>query len=293
MRRAPAWVGEPNEAIERRLRYLETKPPLDLDAVDRAIAGIRNPERLAERLAAPLQYSQRVEAEVAGLGIEVLLPHAAAHGDFVGRFLEIWVPDELGHAEALARVIHRLELDIQHPGNPSVPVHNRIAGMLGRISASAYELVSYTYHSIGAINERLALAAYARMAEIVTELGEHELAEVLFAKLRSDESAHLGYYRTHARQLAGRVAPWQRKATRTLIVRTYAPVGAGKAADKPAFGAVLAALEADPHDFSIGRQIDELARDLLAEPGSTLPPFVVDAMRRCLPARPAQSASSA
>lgn len=284
MPRRPALHREPNRAIERRLVDLETKEPLDLDTVGRAIEHIRRPEVLAERLADPLRYSQRVEAEVAGMGIEVLLPRAREDGDHIGRFLTVWVPDELGHAEALDRLLAHLEIEPARVGVEAgtVPLHNRVAGTLGRISSRAYEMVSHTYHVIGAVNERLALAAYTRMAEVTREVGETALASVLLAKLRRDESSHLGYYRTHARQLRARLAPWQRRAVRALVVHTYAPVGAGREEDKAPMGRVLTALEDDPDNPSIGDVVHDLAVDLLAEPGQELSPFVGRALRDCL-----------
>ena len=63
-----------NDALEARLRHVETKPSLDLDAVDVAIERIRRPEVLRERIGDALLYAQRVEAEVGGLSIETLLP---------------------------------------------------------------------------------------------------------------------------------------------------------------------------------------------------------------------------
>src|SRR5262245_16468681 len=77
-----------NDALEARLRHVETKPVLDLDAVDVAIERIRRPEVVRDRIGDALLYAQRVEAEVGGLSIETLLPHST--NDYVGRFLEVW-----------------------------------------------------------------------------------------------------------------------------------------------------------------------------------------------------------
>src|SRR5690606_14227981 len=115
----------------------------------------------------------------------------------------------------------------------------RIAGFLGRMSLHAYEMVSMTYHTIGAINERLAMGAYGRIAEILEELGEQPLVDDMFGPMRRDESMHLGYYRTYARQLRNHLRPWQLALVRALIVKTYAPVGAGEKRDKPLFGDTL------------------------------------------------------
>jgi hypothetical protein len=140
--------------------------------------------------------------------------------------------------------------------------------------------VSLAHHAIGAINERLAIAADACMSAIAHQLGEVELAES-FDPTRRDESAHLGSYRTYARLLSPRLAPWQRAVVRSLLVRTYATVGAGRAADRAPFGRALAALDG-PHNPAIAPVVQQIAVQLLESPGRPLPPFVVTSIRRCL-----------
>lgn len=166
--------------------------------------------------------------------------------------------------------------------DPSVPITLPFAGLLGRRSARVYEVVSMIYHTIGAMNERLALGAYTEMGRVATNLGEIELATVLFGHLRRDESAHLGYYRTYARQLRNQLAPWQLAAARTIIVNTYAPVGAGDEKDKPLFGRVLTALEDDRANPRAAALLQAIAEELLARPGTSLPPFVATSLGQCL-----------
>lgn len=281
-RRTPALVHESNEAVERRVRALETKQSLDLEEVERTVARLDRVDELADRLAASIRYSQRVEAEVADLGIETLLPHAV--DDYDGRFLEVWVPDERGHGTALEMLLDRLGLPaFEARSADTVPPHNRAAGLLGRMSANAYEMVSLAYHAIGAINERLAMAAYTRMAEICRELEQHELADVLLTPMRRDESLHLGYYRTYARQLRHRMSSWRVAAVRALIVHTYAPVGAGQKPDKAPLGEVLLELEHDPDDPSVAEAVQAVADELLAtSDGGTVAPFVRNSLGRCV-----------
>ena len=267
--------------LERRLEMVVSKPRLELEPVARAVAGIRHPEALRERIGDPIRYSQRVEAEVAGLSIETLLPYTT--DDYDGRFLATWVPDERGHGHALEILLNHLDLPAEIPREAStVPIHNRVAGLLGQRSTHAYQIVSTMYHSIGAMNERLALGAYTEMGAIAWDLGEEELATVLFAHLRRDEAAHLGYYRTYARRLRTNLAPWQLAVTRAMIVHTYMPVGAGARKDKPLFGRVLAALEDDPENPRAAALLQTIAEELLARPGQTLAPFVAKSLRRCL-----------
>jgi hypothetical protein len=279
--RAPALVRELNEPIEQRLHVLETKTPLDFESVSTAIARIRDPETLRNRLGHAIRYSQRVEAEVGDLGIETLLPQAT--DDYVGRFLATWMPDELGHARAQDELLRALELPVYEPRPiDHVPFHNRVAGVLGHLSTHVYETVSMIYHSVGAINERLAMGAYRQMTTTLHELGEHELADVLMNPMRRDEAAHLGYYRTYAKQLRPRLRAWQLAIVRNVVVHTYAPVGAGKAHDKAPMGRALTAMQMDPHDRTFGAAVEEIADELLAKPGRRLPPFVQNSLQRCI-----------
>jgi hypothetical protein len=274
-------MREPNEALERRIHDLEHKPRLDLEHVERVVERIRQPDLVARRLGAAVRYSQRVEAEVAGLSIETLLPHAG--DDYDGRFLAVWVPDELGHADAQESLLRHLDLPTFVPRSADVvPLHNRIAGFLGRLSRHAYDMASMTFHSIGAINERLAMGAYGRMAAIAREIGEDELGGELFTPLRRDESVHLGYYRAYARQLRPRLKAWQLAAVRALVVHTYAPVGAGCRRDKAPFGEVLLTLEDDPENPGVAGPVHDIARELLARDDHDLPPFVLRALRQCV-----------
>jgi hypothetical protein len=265
------------DAVGVKLARLEAKRPLDIDEVD---YDLRDRDAVRRRLAAPLAYSQRVEAMVTGLSIETLLPRTAGGDGYINRFLTVWTPDEQGHALALERLLVTLDIEpFPLPEDEPVPVHNRIAGRLGSMSTRMHETVELIYHSIGAMNERLAFSAYERMSEILTELGELGLVETLLKPLRRDESAHLGYYRTAARDLHDRLDRWQLAVARAVITHTYSPVGAGDAKDKPAFGATLRSL-GDAGDLVDRVQL--LAESLLSKDERKLHPFVQKSFDRCL-----------
>lgn len=267
------------DPIAAKLERLEAKATLVLDSVD---YSVRDRDAVRVRLAAPLAYSQRVEAMVTGLSIETLLPRAAGQDGYINRFLRVWKPDEQGHALALERLL--VELDIEPfplPHDEPVPFHNRLAGCLGSMSERMHETVELIYHTVGAMNERLAFSAYERMSEVLVELGEHGLVDTLMRPLRRDESAHLGYYRTAARDLRDRLDRWQLAAARTVISRTYAPVGAGDQRDKPAFGATIRALG---EDRDLVDRVQLLAESLLDVEERRLPPFVQRSFDRCLAA---------
>lgn len=262
--------------IAAKLERLEAKPRLALDAVDYAM---RDPDAVRARLAAPLAYSQRVEAMVTGLSIETLLPRAAGGDGYINRFLAIWQPDEQGHAVALGRLLVALDIaPFEQPFEEPVPLHNRVAGWLGTLSLRMHETIELIYHTIGAMNERLAFSAYERMSEVLAELGEDGLVDTLMQPIRRDESAHLGYYRTAARDLRDRLDPWQLAAARGFITRTYSPVGAGDQRDKPAFGMTIQAL-GDSRDLADRVQL--LAEALLSVEERRLVPFVQRSFDRC------------
>lgn len=266
--------------IALRLDRLESKTSVDLDAVARAARQLRDPERVRERLGAAVLYAQRVETEVAGMGIEVLLPHS--QDGLVGRFLDTWVPDEQRHGIAQELVLEQLGLDSYVPrGQDAVPIHNRIAGFLTRMLPAARGIVEMTYHAIGAINERFAMEAYRQMTEVLTELGEDELVATLMAPMRNDEAMHLAYYRTYARQLRRSLHRWQLAVVRGLIVHTYAPVGAGLDADKPPLGRALIEMEADPENPAIATHMQAIAEELLND-GAELSPFVQRSLSECV-----------
>jgi hypothetical protein len=273
--RTPTLEADP---VATKLARLESKPSLDIDEVD---YELRDPDAVRTRLAAPLAYSQRVEAMVTGLSIETLLPRTTGGDGYIHRFLRVWTPDEQGHALALDRLLVALDLEpFPLPRDEPVPIHNRLAGLLGTMSRRMHETVELVYHTIGAMNERLAFSAYERMSEILTELGEQGLVETLLKPLRRDESAHLGYYRTAARELRDRLDRWQIAVARNVITRTYAPVGAGDAEDKPAFAATLHAL-GDSRDLVDRVQL--LAESLLSVDERRLRPFVQASFDRCRP----------
>ena len=268
-----------NEAIERRCQVLEAKPTLDPDRVDRAIARIRRPDLVREHLGAPLLYAQRVEAEVAQLPIDVALPHPPDSP--LGRFLRVWTPDETGHGEAQARLLQALDMPVPEAATDDW-LASHVAGLLGRLSARAYGIVSMTYHTVGAMNEKLAMSAYKAMATIAGGIGEQELADELFSPMRRDESMHLGFYRTYARELRRELRPWQRRVVRNLVVQTYAPVGARRDKHRASLGHTLMVLEQDPDNPSIAGLTQAIADDLLADEGRRLPSFVAPAMVRCV-----------
>ena len=227
----PTATTTASAGVDSQLEVVERKVPLELDRVDYTVL---NPAALTARLTDPLQYAQRVEIIVTGLGIEHLLPR---HDERIARFLDIWIEDETTHGVALGTLLDQLGLETYVPTDASLPIHNQLAKLLGRLSQRAHEVVELIWSASGAMNEHLAMSAYREMGIVVDELGERSLYETLFKRLRTHEAAHKGFYAAYAREVAQGMHWWQRRLARAIIVHTYAPVGAGARVDKPALGA--------------------------------------------------------
>jgi hypothetical protein len=265
-------------SAEAALANVERKHPLVIDEID---FDIRDRALLAERMARPVAYAQRVEAVVTGLGIETLLPR---HGSIVRRFLSVWTDDETTHGDALAMLLRELGLPHYVLRPSRLPPHNYLAKILGDLSERAHQVVEMIWATQGAMNEHLAMCAYLRMGAVAQEIGEHRLYETLFRRLRAHEAAHKSFYAAHAREVGAALRPWQRRVARGIVVATYAPVGAGGRSDKPAFGHTVRDLAGGERwEDVIADPVQLVAERLLAD-GEALPPFVRRSVERCLSA---------
>ena len=143
-------------------------------------------------------------------------------------------------------------------------------------------MIEMTYHTIGAINERLALEAYRRMAAILEHLGENEMAAALMVPMRNDEAAHLSYYRTYARQLRPSLAAWQLAAVRAPD-RPHLCPGRGRreARQGSARPRGLLQLESDPDELG-HRHVG--GRDRRGVRSPTTPSCARSCATRCRPA---------
>ena len=262
-------------SVAERLDHVESKAPLVYDEID---FTIRDPEGLASELAAPLEYAQRVEAVVAAGGIESLMPR---RDERVDRFLSIWTDDEQGHATALGTLMELLGMKPHIVADTGLPPHNHLVGTLGRLSAKFHDVVVAVWATAGAMNEHLAMAAYARMDTTLQERGERALHETLFRRLRAHESAHKSFYAAYAAETLARLRPWQRQLARTIVERTYSPVGAGAKRDRPPFARTVHTLAAEDWEASMVEPVQTVAERLLAD-GDPMEPFVRRAVVKCL-----------
>ena len=258
--------------IDATLRRVETKQPLVFDQVD---FTVRDPVGIARDFAAPLEYAQRVEAVVVASGIEALMPRRDPRID---EFLLTWTDDEQGHARALGELMNVIGLEPTPIGDAGLPLHNRLISMLAARSESLHDVVTTIWALAGAMNEHLAMAAYNRMDLMLRQRGEEALHQTLFRLLRSHESAHKSFYWAVAADNWKRLHPWQQRLTRLVVTKTYAPVGAGEAVDRPALARTIHALGRDDWNEAIVEPVQGVADRLL---GPT-EPFVRRAFDKCL-----------
>jgi len=261
--------------VDDRLAYVETKAPLVFDDID---FTVRDPRWVSTALAAPLEYAQRVESVVAALGIETLIPR---HDERVQRFLVVWTADEVGHGLALAQLMRLLGLTPTPDSDPTLPFHNHLVGAMSRMSSRMHQVVEAVWGTAGAMNEHLAMAAYARMDAMLRERNEQALHETLFRRLRAHESAHKSFYAAYAADVMARMLPWQRRLVRLIVHHTYKPVGAGSKRDRPAFARTVRALAGDDWEVTLVTPVQQVAERLLNE-GHEMDRFVRRAVLNCL-----------
>ena len=266
-----------------RLEFVERKPPLVFEAIDFTIV---NPERVAARLAAPLEYAQRVEQLVGVTHMETLMPRRTQE---IERFLTQWTDDELGHARALG---HLMELVGLHPvplDDAAPPSHNAKIGAAGKLSGALHGVIEVIWAASGAMNEHLAMTAYHRIDAILQADGERALHETLFRRLRAHESAHKSFYASYGSARWATLRPWQQRLARTTLRRIWAPGGASAPDDRPAFARTVAALAADDWRETLVEPLQSIAERVVDAAGE-LGPFVERAVILTLESDPAGEA---
>lgn len=282
-----------SDSIEAKLDRLRADEPIPLGAVD---FSMNAPERLRNELGRTFNYFGRVEGEVAYDPLMALMPRLGteyngytSHGS---DFIRIWVDQEQAHGQIFEELQKHLGLS-PSPTNTEVSLHNKIGGILGRLSPSLHGVLELTYLTRGAMHEKLTFIGYERMATKLLAMGETALHETVIKPIRRQESGHLGYYKQAAQELKHHLKPWQIRLARRLSIATYAPVGAGNKSDKPDFGHVAETLVGDNVEMFAApiHRIAETALTIHTE--ETLPPFVLKALQECIEtARDARAAPS-
>lgn len=277
-----------SDSIEAKIDRLRGDAPISLDEVD---FTINNPERLRDELGRTFRYFARVEGEVAYDPLIAMMPRLGteyngyrSHGT---EFIKIWVDQEQAHSAIFENLQSHLGIE-PAPINIESSIHNRMAGMIGKLSPALHGVLELTYLTRGAMHEKLTFIGYERMAEKLLALGETALHETIIKPIRRQESGHLGYYKQSAVELKNHLKPWQIRMAAKLSVATYAPVGAGGKNDKPDFGHVADTLVGDELEKFAG-PIQSIAETMLTtDAKETLPSFVISSLHECVDAERAR-----
>lgn len=174
----------------------------------------------------------------------------------VTAFMTMWNVEEFWHGEALSAVLGMHGMGVDYDHLKAVRLKRGWRDKLDPIKQSLLaNIVGQDYVAVhmiwGAANEWSAIAAYQRLSE----LDAHPVLAQLLSRIAKQETRHVAFYATQARQrLAGsRVA---QKLARFALERFWGPVGSG-VMDETEVGHVLRHLMSGPDGRRAARKIDE------------------------------------
>ncbi|MCO6004059.1 hypothetical protein NE236_03625 [Actinoallomurus purpureus] len=145
----------------------------------------------------------------------------------VTAFMTMWNVEEFWHGEALAAV---LGMHAVHVGHEHLAAVRRDGGWRDRLDPIKQSLLANivgddfvaVHMAWGAVNEWSAIAAYKRLAV----LEDHPVLSALLERIVRQESRHVAFYATQARDRLAR-SEKARRLTRFALRRFWAPVGSG------------------------------------------------------------------
>jgi len=209
----------------------------DLDTYRRTVTPVRWDDLGLERAFAErpldegtlrcLRYFHDVESHTVCYLRDLLLTRS--HADpAITTFLTMWAYEEYWHGVAIGAVLaaHGEASEDQRIG----PMRERLTSWRDRTSPFMSAVGSFllkddfiaVHMSWGAVNEWSTQAGYHRLAE----RAEHPVLGELLGRIASQESRHIAFYSTQARERLAASAK-ARKATRWALTRLWAPVGSG------------------------------------------------------------------
>jgi hypothetical protein len=201
--------------------YRSTVTPVQVDDIDFSVFADRplSPDTLRA-----LRFMHDVESHTVCYLRDLLLTHG--HQDpRITTFLTMWNYEEYWHGVAIARIL-------EAHGEPAED--ERIGPMRARLgwkdrfspltSTVGSALIGPDYVGLhmawGAVNEWSTAAGYDRLA---TREG-HPVLSTLLSRISRQETRHIAFYATEARERLGR-SPKAQKLTRFALKHLWAPVG--------------------------------------------------------------------
>ncbi|MGL4339950.1 MAG: ferritin-like domain-containing protein [Rhodoglobus sp.] len=181
-------------------------------------------EPLPENTLRSLRYMADIEYHTVCYLRDLLVTPSHKEAD-VSAFMTMWNREEFWHGEALAAVLaaHGVELDFDELKATRLKLgwRDRLdpikQSVLGQIIGKDFIAVHMIW---GAANEWSAVAAYNRMAE----LEQHPVLCELLRRIAKQESRHVAFYATQARERLARSKKAQRLA-RLALKNAWGPVG--------------------------------------------------------------------
>lgn len=179
---------------------------------------------LSENAIRALRYMSDVESHTICYLRDLLV--TPSHKDpQITAFLTMWAYEEFWHGEALDKVLrlHGRKADYNHIRNVRLAqgLNDRLAPIYQATAANIMGEDFVAVHmTFGAINEWSAHAAYGRM--MAQE--EHPELTKLLTRIQKQESRHLAFYATQARERLERSTRAQ-KITRFILKTWWTPVG--------------------------------------------------------------------
>lgn len=145
----------------------------------------------------------------------------------VSAFMTMWNREEFWHGEALAAVLKRHDIVVDYDELKAKRIKLGWREALGPTKQSALSnLVGDDFVAVhmtwGAANELSAVAAYRRLALMM----DHPALSPLLKRIAQQETRHVAFYSTQARQALDR-SPSAPRLVRTLMEKAWRPVGSG------------------------------------------------------------------
>ena len=173
-----------------------------------------------------LRYMHDIESHTVCYLRDLLLTES--HRDpRITTFLTTWAWEEQWHGVALAKV---LEAHGETAGNERISATRRALGFKDRVAPLLNTLGSVlarrdfvaVHMTWGALNEWSTQAGYARLAD----LEDHPVLTELLERIQRQESRHIAFYATEARERLA-ASPRAQRLVRLALDKLWAPVGSG------------------------------------------------------------------
>lgn len=232
-------------------RYARTATPVRWDDLDLTSFAARPLSPGALRV---LRYMCDVESHTVCYLRDLLVTPSHADPE-VTTFLTMWNYEEHWHGEALAAVLaaHGIATGGEHVRRirERQGWRDRVAPIRQSLLANVIgEDFVATHMTWGAVNEWCTFAGYKRLVQIEA----HPVLTELLGRIAAQETRHIAFYATQARERLARRAR-ARRVTRLALRKAWAPVGSG-VMPEPEVTHLLAFLLGGPAGREAARRID-------------------------------------